>query len=91
MIELGSFRHTAHLAVTAGVAIYTSPGPQSIYVIVADRTIRLGRNTLMADDEAAFILNEGEHARLRLEKNETLSFCLVEGETDGTVRLTEAT
>lgn len=96
MIELGSFRNTTVLAVTGETDIFTSPGPYSSYVVHANRNVLLVRNNvvIVTDDDDnppnAFPLKEGEYARIRLDKNEVLSFVLAAGETDGTIWLTEA-
>lgn len=95
MIELGSFRNTAVLAVTSEADTFTSPGPYSSYLVRSDRNVLIQRNTVeivVGDEEnppKAFPLKEGEVARVRLDRNEALAFILAEGETDGTIWLTE--
>lgn len=88
MIELGSFRNTVACAVTADAGTFTSPGPHSIYVVIADRNVMIVRNDAPVD-ASAFLLREGQYARLRLEKNEVLTFALAPGETDGKLYVTE--
>lgn len=88
MIELGSFRNTSAHTVSEEADIFTSKGPHSTFMVVSDRNILLARNSAPID-ERAFPLSEGTYARLRLEKNEVLTFALAAGETDGTVYITE--
>lgn len=90
MIDLGSFRNTFALAVTAEPEIFTSPGPQSIYVVWSDRSVMIARNGAVIDDRA-FLLRENETVRIRLEKNEVLTFALADGEIDGKIYITEVT
>lgn len=90
MIELGSFRNTAAMAVTTEPDMFTAPGPQSIFDVWADRSIMMARNGALINDKA-YLLRENTHARVRLEKNEVLTFALADGETDGMIYITEVT
>ena len=90
MIELGSFRNTAALAVTAEPDIFTAQGPQSIFVVWSDRSTMIARNGAVIN-EKSFLLRENTYARVRLEKNEVLTFALADGEIDGTIYITEVT
>ena len=89
MIELGSFRNTRALEVTADSAIFTAPGPFSVFVVTSDRSVMIQRN-VAAVDENAFLLREGQYARITLGRNETLTYALADGEIDGSIYITES-
>lgn len=89
MIELGSFRNTQALEVTADSAVFTAPGPYSVFVVTADRSVLIQRNVVEID-EHAFLLREGQYARITLGRNEVLAYALADGEIDGVFYITEA-
>lgn len=43
-----------------------------------------------AVDENAFLLREGQYARITLGRNETLTYALADGEIDGSIYITES-
>lgn len=87
MIELGTIRNTATYAVADVAANHVGTGPYSQVLVRSDRSVCLatGRDATTTD----FLLKAGEPLKLALAKDETLSFILADGETSGSISLTE--
>ncbi len=75
-------------AVTDVADTYTQTRPNNAVIILSDRitNLAIGRNATTDD----FMLKADTYFVVNLVEGETLSYILATGESDGTIRLTEA-
>lgn len=94
MTELGFFGKTTVDDVTSTARAFTNAGPSQVFVVRADRKVHLLRTTdgdaAAATEENGFLLLADEPAQFSLEVGGSLSYVLAAGETDGSIRITEA-
>lgn len=91
MIELGYFTDTHVLGVTSASDTFANPGNGQTFIVRADRKVHIVRST---DDDAEateddFLLLADEPASFALEVGGSLGYILADGETDGTIRITQ--
>lgn len=87
MLILGPFGKTTVFAVTAAADSFTNPGPYTSFMVLANRAVHLSRDGDATVDEV--LIPTDTPVEVSFLTGAALSFILADGETDGTLRITE--